>query len=612
MVKSRVSRIRQRCAAIIAMLLAAWISGSHTASSQEPVIIPPVDIDQKKLDENKYPLHKVIESGARFFSLPYTRYDPASQTGDGLGEGENGPRTTQRRAAYPEDGASYGFSKVNGLDSQSCFECHNAIGAHGAINPPGGLPRKPGSTGGSAGVSSNIVINPSFPQRAPHLVRNPLHVFGSGYVQAAALEMTIDQLLLQQLAARRAALKQPGVIKSITLEAKGISFGVFHTAYNAGSDAKVIGCDQFSSTPAATFGEKGFTDDYSEVKGVACDLVVRPFQWKGISSSLRHFIRDSLDFHFSIQAAEKYGEADCDKDGKRKEITAGNVSALVAFVALTRPPVQQITAGKEAVVRRGEQIFVGQAPGLKLINRMCASCHTPKLTLNVPTLVIENPGPANISDADCSSRNAGLVSPAPQLSLPAIRFLSRRLDNVLQAARVREILQSPDSSADAIYASLRDASRAATEKSPDPGYRINLSNPGLNVPNYALPRLKPNQDGVIEVPLLSDLKLHDMGVGLQDAGPQNADAQGVIIPRSFFLTRPLWGVGDTGPWLHDGRASTLREAILLHESAGSEANAVIEAFRRLPPDQQQALIEYLLSLRLPVEPGLTMQNNPER
>ena len=61
-------------------------------------------------------------------------------------------------------------------------------------------------------------------------------------------------------------------------------------------------------------------------------------------------------------------------------------------------------------------------------------------------------------------------------------------------------------------------------------------------------------------------------------------------------------MADTGPWMHDGRALTLREAILLHDSPGSEASESVQIFVSLDPEDQDALIEFLLTLRLPVEP----------
>ncbi|MCU7375884.1 hypothetical protein PEC18_35040 [Paucibacter sp. O1-1] len=93
---------------------------------------------------------------------------------------------------------------------------------------------------------------------------------------------------------------------------------------------------------------------------------------------------------------------------------------------------------------------------------------------------------------------------------------------------------------------------------------------------------------------------HNMGSGLQDVAAQGVDVTGVSIAPPLFLTRPLWGVADTGPWLHDGRARTLKEAIHFHASEGSEANPIIEAFEKLPPDDQQAVVDFLLAQRLPI------------
>jgi CxxC motif-containing protein (DUF1111 family) len=120
--------------------------------------------------------------------------------------------------------------------------------------------------------------------------------------------------------------------------------------------------------------------------------------------------------------------------------------------------------------------------------------------------------------------------------------------------------------------------------------------------------LKPNADGTIDVPLYSDLKLHDMGEGLSDIEKQETDVEGVYVPKRQFLTRPLWGLEATNPWLHDGRATTLEQAILHHESEGSEANPVIQAFRELSEEQREDIVSFLLSLVLSVPEGLEQDN----
>ena len=94
--------------------------------------------------------------------------------------------------------------------------------------------------------------------------------------------------------------------------------------------------------------------------------------------------------------------------------------------------------------------------------------------------------------------------------------------------------------------------------------------------------------GAPEVRLFSDLKRHEMGAALAD-GHDNEDR----LPRGVFLTRPLWGLADSAPYLHDGRAVTIPEAILLH---GGEAQAARDAFAALSRDEQADMHVFLLSL----------------
>ena len=91
-----------------------------------------------------------------------------------------------------------------------------------------------------------------------------------------------------------------------------------------------------------------------------------------------------------------------------------------------------------------------------------------------------------------------------------------------------------------------------------------------------------------QIALYSDLRRHDMGEGLAD----RADSP-LGVGRSVFLTRPLWGLAETAPYLHDGAAATIPDAILAH---GGEAAAAREAFAALPPESASDLHVFLLSL----------------
>jgi CxxC motif-containing protein (DUF1111 family) len=89
---------------------------------------------------------------------------------------------------------------------------------------------------------------------------------------------------------------------------------------------------------------------------------------------------------------------------------------------------------------------------------------------------------------------------------------------------------------------------------------------------------------------LSDIAVHDMGLGLADNVSQgNANGR-------EFRSAPLWGVGQRIFFLHDGRSNDLLDTIQQHSSRFSEANTVINSFNMLSPSDKQALLVYLRSL----------------
>jgi hypothetical protein len=65
--------------------------------------------------------------------------------------------------------------------------------------------------------------------------------------------------------------------------------------------------------------------------------------------------------------------------------------------------------------------------------------------------------------------------------------------------------------------------------------------------------------------------------------------------QTKFMTEPLWGVGSSPPYGHDGRSINLREVILRH---GGEAQRSRDAFAALNPIAQATVLEFLNSLIL--------------
>jgi CxxC motif-containing protein (DUF1111 family) len=102
------------------------------------------------------------------------------------------------------------------------------------------------------------------------------------------------------------------------------------------------------------------------------------------------------------------------------------------------------------------------------------------------------------------------------------------------------------------------------------------------------------------IPLFAftDLRRHDMGPALADPVDEVLPDGGGTVRADVWLTRSLWGLADTAPYLHDGRAPSVHEAILFH---GGEAQTSKNAYLALSDEDQSALRTYLLSLtRSPV------------
>lgn len=103
--------------------------------------------------------------------------------------------------------------------------------------------------------------------------------------------------------------------------------------------------------------------------------------------------------------------------------------------------------------------------------------------------------------------------------------------------------------------------------------------------------------------IYSDLLLHRMGQPLQGGGsygqpppedPNSKPHDGPLADE--WRTPPLWGVADSAPYMHDGRAKTLAEAIQFH---GGQAASSAHLFTQLPVAERAELIAFLKSLRAP-------------
>jgi len=315
--------------AAASVVLSVCAHGQPVGVPLDGPAIPTPRMTQADVTSGAFTLKQLRRRGLEMFTTPFNKYD-------GRGDGPSGPDPTVVGQRPTTNGT---WLRVNGLDSQTCQECHAFLSM--ATIPP---------TTGIAGVAG--IANTAFPgvtqfdledvdqnqiAEVNGRLINPPFLFGAGGVEQLGKEMTQE---LQALKAHAQA--SPGTLVSLTT--KGVNFG--NTKYD-------------------TTG--GF--DLSGIEGIDDDLVVRPFGRKGEFVSVRAFDVDALQFHMGMQAEELVGAGvDADGDGVANEVLVGELSVMHIFGTTLERPVQ--VDWNDPAVIRGAALFSSVG---------CASCHMPRL-----------------------------------------------------------------------------------------------------------------------------------------------------------------------------------------------------------------------------------------
>jgi len=140
--------------------------------------------------------------------------------------------------------------------------------------------------------------------------------------------------------------------------------------------------------------------------------------------------------------------------------------------------------------------------------------------------------------------------------------------------------------------------------SPDPAVPAIIGNGTAEMPQHPV-GLLPAGGAFVVRNLFADFKRHNLGPNFEERNYGNFVAQ--VSPNAdppnsppfnfttVHITEPLWGVGDTAPYGHDGRSGTLDDIILRH---GGEALASRNSYVALPANAQAWLQAFLRSLVL--------------
>jgi hypothetical protein len=447
---------------------------------------------------------EAFEEGDELFE---TQFNAVDGVGANVGNGMRFSRFPRADLRGAGQWFNHTPARITGPNAQACNACHS-------------LPADDGAGGPNADAVRDPLRNGNLAQ---FIERNAPAVFGLGALQRLAEETTVALQAIRQSAIDSACRNGSA---SAPLTAQGVSFGTI----------KVTRTDR---SPCKT------KVDTSAVSGVAPDLIVRPFQWKGSVAFIRDFVRGAGHNELGMQGVEMVGaNVDGDFDGVVNELTVGDITALTIYQAAQPRPttllelmslglVEPLPQDQVNAINRGSAVFAQIG---------CTSCHVPTLKISNPIFSEPSQNP-NYRDATfpAGQNPAALgLNPASPITFDLTKD---QPDNVIDTAN------------GTVY----------------------------------LGAFKVGSDGKALVDLFGDLKRHDMGSGL--AEPIADDG----VPNSVFMTENLWGVGSTAPYLHDGRATTLSEAILEH---GGEGSAARDYFKRLSPGDQAAVLTFLNNLVL--------------
>jgi hypothetical protein len=399
---------------------------------------------------------------------------------------------------------------------------------------------------GAAGFGGDVVTRPDS-RDAPHL-------FGLGLVEQIAEEITAD-LRQQKAEALDAAVNgtSPGQSelcsrnptnpacggtppgpRTVDLESKGIRFG------------------RLTALPNGTV-------DTSEVDGVDADLRVKPFFHQGGTISMREFIIGAFKAEMGLESPDEVLCA-VTEPGASTPITSTS-----GFVfdptkdTYERPPVCGTSVD-------------GDGDGV--VNE-------------IPTAIIDhfefyllNYFKAGLGRQTARTQQ-GLVL-MHQIGCTGCHKQDIRIESDRRVADVETSFDPQNGIFNRLFATAETRFVPVADGFVDP-------NDGVA---HAI--LEPQGESFLVENIFADFKRHDLGPSFHER-EYSDNASGGTTRVTEFMTEPLWGVGSTGPYGHDGRSINLEEVILRH---GGEAERARDRFAQLNDTDRTKILEFLNTLIL--------------
>jgi len=307
--------------------------------------------------------------------------------------------------------------------------------------------------------------------------------------------------------------------------------------------------------------------DTSSVRGVDADLRVRPFFHHGGVASIREFVIGALNDEMGLQAWDPILCAATDPSDPQRVKSASGFRFDPAVDTFQRPPACDPSEDRDADGVSGEI-----DPALvDYVEFYLLNYFKPALYRQTPRTA---EGLALMESIGCTSCH--------------VRTLEIERDRRVADA---ETVYDPEQGVfNELFAEVYPLFAPVDDRD---GY----------------PQLLPIGGPFAVENVFTDLKRHDLGPAFEER-----DYDGSRIRA--HVTEPLWGVGTSAPYGHDGRSVTLDAVIRRH---GGEAAPVTAAYVALAPDDQDKILDFLETLVLfppddtasGLNPGMPGSDDPQ-
>ena len=286
--------------------------------------------------------------------------------------------------------------------------------------------------------------------------------------------------------------------------------------------------------------------DTSQVEGVNADLRVRPFFHQGGTVSIREFIIGAFKDEMGLQATDPILCAVTDPDNPQMMTSPSGFTFDPGEDEFERPPVCDINedADNDGVSNEIDPALVDHME-FYLLNYFKPGRY--KITRET------REGRRLMAEIGCTSCHT------PNMTIQADRRIA---DVETEYNPTQGIFNSLFATATTQFTEVEDGD--------------------------TYPLLTPIADKFVVRNFYSDLKRHDLGPAFHER-----EFDGTVVTE--FVTEPLWGVGSTAPYGHDGRSINLDSVIRRH---GGDATESRVAYVKLRESERQSIQAFLESLVL--------------